>query len=189
VRPVAGTGGERHVSWTNRLIAGFAVLVLLVAGWFMAVAFMPRWWAQRVGEVSDGSFSAGVFSGLTCGVVFTALPLLLLRLVVRRHARWGSRLVFFVLGALAAVPNLTTLGIVLGSGNAAHAGQRILDVDAPGFRGATLVGAVGGAVGVVLLWALLAGRRRRRTELTRLRDELRRRDGATPDSQGDVRDH
>ncbi len=35
-----------------------------------------------------------------------------------------------------------TLGIVLGTGNAAHAGERILDVEAPAFRGATLAGAL-----------------------------------------------
>jgi glucan phosphoethanolaminetransferase (alkaline phosphatase superfamily) len=170
--------GHRPVSWTNRLIIGFAVVVSLVAGWFIAVSFLPRWWAQRVGQVSDGSFTAGVFSGLTCGVVFTAVPLLLLRPVVRRRARWGTRLTFLVLAALAAVPNLTTLGIVLGSGNAAHAGERIMDVDAPGFRGATLVGAVVGAAAVVVLWVLLWSRRRRRLEVARLREELRRREAA-----------
>lgn len=172
----------RRVSWTNRLIVGFAVVVSLVAGWFIAVSFLPRWWAQRVGEVSDGSFTAGVFSGLTCGVVFTALPLLLLRPVVRRRVRWGVRLAFLVLAALAAVPNLTTLGIVLGNGSAAHAGERTMDVGAPGFRGATLIGAVIGAVGVIMLWVLLFNRRRRRRELAELRAELRRREA---DEAGD----
>ena len=43
---------------------------------------------------------------------------------------------------LLAIPNLLTLGIVLGVGNAAHAGDRILDVEAPAFRGASLAGAL-----------------------------------------------
>lgn len=175
-QPLTTRPAKRPVSWTNRLILGFAVLVALVAGWFIAVSFLPRWWAQRVSEVSDGSFTAGVFSGLTCGVVFTALPLLLLRPVVRRRTRWGVRLTFLALAALAAVPNLTTLGIVVGNGNAAHAGERIMDVGAPGFRGAVLVGAVLGVLGVGVVWALLFGRRRRQRELETLRAELRQRD-------------
>jgi MFS family permease len=173
-----------RVSWTNRVILGVVVLVTLAAGGLITVAFLPRWWAQRVGQVSDGSFTAGVFSGLTCGVVFTALPLLALRMVVRRRARWGTRLVWLVVAALVASPNLTTLGIVLGSGNAAHAGQRIMDVDAPGFRGATLVGAILGAIGILALWTLLAGRRRRRREVTRLRAELKLREADRAEESG-----
>jgi len=47
-----------------------------------------------------------------------------------------------------------TLSVVLGGNNAAHAGERIMDVEAPGFRGASLVGAIVAAlifVGVVVL--------------------------------------
>ena len=46
------------------------------------------------------------------------------------------------LAVILALPNLMTLGIVLGRGNAAHAGDRILDVEAPAFRGGTLAGAL-----------------------------------------------
>ena len=47
-----------------------------------------------------------------------------------------------------------TLSVVFGGNSAAHAGERIMDVDAPGFRGASLVGSVVAAlvfVGVVVL--------------------------------------
>jgi hypothetical protein len=164
------------VSWANRFILGFVVLVALVVGWFIATAFLPRWWAQRVGSVADGGFTAGIFAGLTCGVVFTALPLLLLLLVVRRRARWGARATFLVLAVLTAWPNLTTLGITLGSSSAVHAGQRTMDVEAPGFRGATLVGAVAGVLLVIAVRVSLFSRRRRKAELVRLRSELHRRD-------------
>jgi uncharacterized membrane protein len=177
-RPEALEHGGRSMSWSTRLILGFVLVVVLVAGWFIATAFLPRWWAQRVGQVADGSFTAGIFAGLTCGVVFTAGPLLVLRLVVRRHARWVWRLVWLVLAALIAVPNLTTLGIVLGTGSAAHAGERTLDVNAPGFRGASLVGAVIGAIAVIVLWVALFSRRRKGRELQRLRTELRHRDAS-----------
>ena len=35
-----------------------------------------------------------------------------------------------------------TLSVVFGGNSAAHAGERIMDVEAPGFRGASLVGAI-----------------------------------------------
>jgi hypothetical protein len=53
-----------------------------------------------------------------------------------------------------------TLGIVIGDGSAAHAGERILDVDGPGFRGGTLVGAIIGFV-LAAMFAYVAGSRRR----------------------------
>ena len=53
-------------------------------------------------------------------------------------------------------PNLLTLGIAIGSGHAAHAGERTLDVDAPGFRGASLAGVIGGAFAVAAVKYLLA---------------------------------
>ncbi len=62
-------------------------------------------------------------------------------------------------GIAIAIPNLMTLSIVLGNNNAAHAGERILDVDAPAFRGASLVGAIA-AVAILLIAVALIGRRR-----------------------------
>jgi hypothetical protein len=165
------------VSWTNRLILGFVVLVALVVGWFIATAFLPRWWAQRVGAVADGGFTAGIFAGLTCGAVLTAIPLALLLLTVRRRARWGARLIYLGLAVLTAWPNLTTLGIVLGSNAAVHAGRRTMDVEAPGFRGATLIGAVIGVLLVIVARVSLFTRRRRSAELVRLRSQLHQRDG------------
>src|SRR5690606_18890886 len=47
-----------------------------------------------------------------------------------------------VLALIFAIPNLMTLTVVLGGNNAAHAGERIMDVDAPAFRGASLAGAI-----------------------------------------------
>jgi hypothetical protein len=177
-------GPARQVSWTNRLIIAFVVLVALVAGWFIGTALLPRWWARRVADVADGSMVAGIFAGVVCGLVFTAVPLALLRLVIRRHARWGVRLVALVAAALAAIPNLVTLGIVSGTGNAAHDADLML-LGAPGFPGASAVGALLALVVMVVLWVAVAGRRRRRNELHRLRSELRRREAAELDRTAD----
>jgi hypothetical protein len=146
----------------------------MVAGWFLATAFLPRWWAERVAAVADGSLTAGLFAGLTCGAVVTAGSLLALRPAVRRRSSWAARWVWLVVAALIAVPGLTTLGIVLGTDETARTGRQIMDRDAPGFIGATAVGAVLGALGVVALWIALYSRRRRGRELQRLRAELHR---------------
>jgi hypothetical protein len=146
------------------------VLVLIAA------AFLPRWWAHRIGQVSDGSFTAGIAAGLACGVAFTALPLAALRGVVRRQRSWTARFAFLLFAGLLAAPNVITLGIVVGTSKAAHAGERTMDVDAPGFRGATAAGSVVGALLILLIWSLLAGRGRRKREIARLKGELRQRD-------------
>lgn len=107
-----------------------------------------------------GSFAKGIGWGLVYGGLGTAVPLFLLLsavLVWRRRAGRFLAGAAVVVATLAAIPNLMTLTIVLGGSNAAHAGERILDVDAPAFRGASLVGAIVAAlvflavVGLVLL--------------------------------------
>lgn len=171
VEPTPGAVPPRR-DLSVRITLVLVTLVLVALAVLFAVSVLPRWWAHRVGAVVDGTFSAGIFAGLTCGVVFTAIPLLMLRRVVARHASVVTRVVWLVLAALFAAPNLTTLAIVIGTGNAAHAAERTFDVEAPGFRGATAVGAVIGVVFVVLLWILLAGRRRGRRRLRETEAEL-----------------
>ena len=63
---------------------------------------------------------------------------------------------------ILATPNLMTLGIVLGSGNAAHAGERTLDTRAPAFRGATLAGALLAAALTGFIAYLVVSRNRAR---------------------------
>jgi len=129
-------------NWSRRLLVSGAVVVAVLLGGLIASATIPRWWAQRIGEQVDGSIVAGTLVGLFYGFVFTALPLLVLAAV----ARWRRtpRAIAVAVGVVLvlAIPNLMTLGIVLGTGNAAHAGERTLDVEAPAFRGASLVGAL-----------------------------------------------
>ncbi|RBO89386.1 permease [Nocardia puris] len=131
--------------WRNRIIGGLALVVVLVIAYFILAAFIPRWWAQRLAEMVNGSFSKGIGWGLFFGGLTTAISLFLLLFAV---VVWRKRAGRFFAGAavvvalLVAVPNLMTLTIVLGNSNAAHAGERILDVDAPAFRGAALVGAL-----------------------------------------------
>ncbi|WP_036528203.1 hypothetical protein [Nocardia sp. CNY236] len=156
----AGAGKSTAAVWRTRLIAGAAVLAILVGCYFALSAFIPRWWAQRVGAMVDGSFAKGIGWGLFFGGVCTATTLFLALFAVlvwrRRAGRFLSGAAV-VVSVLFAIPNVMTLTIVLGTSGAAHAGERTLDVDAPAFRGACLVGAILaavlflGVIGLVLL--------------------------------------
>ena len=89
----------------------------------------------------------------------------------------------FILGgtALLALPNLFTLGIVLGRNSAAHAGDRTLDVEAPGFRGASLTGALLAVAAIGFVWYLLSSRARARAELRKHREEAKAASGQASD--------
>jgi hypothetical protein len=153
----------------RRVILTGVAIVLLVLGYFIAAAFLPRWWSHRVGSQSDGRFRGGVWWGLFYGVLFTVLPLVVARQALRKRFGWKWK-VGIVLGALVlAAPNLMTLGIVLGNGKGAHAGQRTLDDQAPGFRGASLIGVLVAAVLAGGLQYLLTSRRNRGREVKNLR--------------------
>ncbi|MEV6138878.1 permease [Nocardia sp. NPDC051990] len=132
-------------TWRTRIIGTLAVIAVLIITYLILAAFIPRWWAQRIAELVSGSFSRGIGWGLAFGLFGTAIPLFLLLLAT---LIWKRRAGKFIAGAAAllavivAIPNLMTLSIVLGNNDAAHAGERILDVDAPAFRGASLAGAI-----------------------------------------------
>lgn len=174
VRP-ARTGSK----WKTRAIWGAVVGVLLVATILIAMAVIPRWWAQRIGGQVDGSSTSGTGIGLFYGFVFSVLPLLALWAGFRRRRNW--KVALWVIGAaiVLALPNLMTLGIVIGNGNAAHAGERILDVEAPNFRAASLVGAIVAVVACAGLFQVLFSRRRAKRRERDLRDELRAREAAS----------
>ena len=134
--------------WLRRTVVAIIATVALVGLALLGAAFLPRWWSHRVAHQVNGSMSVGIMLGLFYGFVFTALPLVTVLRAFRKRRPWK---VWVSLAALAIVlggPNLLTLGIVIGSGHGAHAGQRTLDVDAPGFRAASLAGAIGAALAV-----------------------------------------
>jgi hypothetical protein len=147
----------------NLLVAAVVVGGVLLLG-LIASATIPRWWAQRIGDQVDGSIVAGTLVGLFYGFVFTFLPLLVLAAVFRWRRTWRALAVAGALAILLAIPNLLTLGIVLGTGNAAHAGERTLDVEAPAFRGASLAGALLAAGLILFVGYLMYSRRRPRAE-------------------------
>ncbi|HET6664486.1 MAG TPA: hypothetical protein VFG94_09520, partial [Acidimicrobiales bacterium] len=106
----------------------------------------------------------------------TFLPLLALWAGFRFRKGWRRVLVWVLIAIVLGLPNLFLVGIVFGTGNAAHAGERILDVEGPGFRGASLVGAVLGAIAFFALLYLVLSRKARGRRANRLQGTLRDRD-------------
>jgi hypothetical protein len=157
---------RRRIAW----IGGGLVLVLVLG--YIASATVPRWWAQQVGKQVDGSITTGIFVGLFYGFVFTLVPLLVIVGVLALRRTWRAIAAALVVAVLLASPNLMTLGIVLGNGNAAHAGDRILDVEAPAFRGGSLAGALLAVALVAYGVHLYRSRRRAREREQEARDEL-----------------
>ncbi|MGE5273350.1 MAG: hypothetical protein ACM3QU_06195 [Verrucomicrobiota bacterium] len=170
----------RREVWARRVLIGIGAIVVLIGAGFLGAAFLPRWWSHRVGDQVNGSIGGGVAVGLFYGFVFTALPLAVLYYAFSKRRQWKTWGILFACAILLAVPNLLTLGIVLGRGNASHAGERTLDVEAPAFRSATLAGAILALIAFALLLYLLGARRRAHDELERLRDELRQMKETTP---------
>lgn len=163
--------------WLRHLLVLFGLSLIVLVIWALAVTYVPRAWAQWLGNRIDGRLSTGTAYGLAVGFVFTFLPLVIARQALRRW-KWKLRLGAVALAVVVALPNLMTLGIVIGRGDGAHAGERILDVDGPGFRTASLIGAVG-ALAVFLLLVglgLMRVRNRRRAEALKARDRDQDRD-------------
>lgn len=172
----ASTGSERNIG--RRIIIGVIVMAALAIAYFVGAAVVPRWWAQRIGNVVDGSLVAGNMLGFAIGFAFTLLPIFVLSLGWKFKKSFKRAVVFLVGALVAAAPNLMTLGIVIGSGSAAHAGERILDVDGPGFRGGSLVGVIAAVfVGLALVW-LVGSRRRNKNKAAQLKAELGSQDGS-----------
>jgi glucan phosphoethanolaminetransferase (alkaline phosphatase superfamily) len=158
---------EEGPDWGRRFVWAVGLFGVLVVAVLIASATVPRWWAHRIGDQVDGSITQGTLLGLFYGFVFTLVPIALVLLILRWRRTWKTIAVALFIGVVFALPNLMTLSIVLGRGNAAHAGDRTLDVDAPAFRGGSLVGAVVACALLGLLAYLIVSRNRARTVSTR----------------------
>jgi MFS family permease len=166
----------------NRLLLIAGVVIAVIVAYFILAAFLPRWWAHRIGDQVDGSMLTGVGLGIFYGFVFTFLPLLVLSFAVRRGRSWKARGWLAAIAVVLAIPNLMTLSIVAGTSGAAHAGERTLDVEGPGFRWSTLVAAIVAAAAVVAVRYLWSSRRSARGREKGLREELRARNRQDDDA-------
>lgn len=164
-------------NWVLRIVLVLVALAAAYIAFRVSAAFFPRWWAQRVADQVKGDFTDGTLWGLFYGFVFTFIPLMLLVQIRRRFFNWTWRIIVTLIALLLAAPNWLTLSVVLGTSKAAHAGERIMDVDAPNFRAGTLTGAIIGAAAALALTAMSLWLARRKNQVKRLkneRDQLRR---------------
>lgn len=183
--------GVKAGTWVNRAVLALVLIALAYIAYALSAAFFPRWWAQRVGDQAGGELSAGTLWGLFYGFVFTLIPLLVLAQMRRSFLNWTWRFIVLAVAVVLATPNWLTLAVVLGNSKAAHAGERIFDVEAPGFRNASAIGAVTGLVVALALVGAsirLSGRRREVKELkgrlSEREQEERDRERAERDEQG-----
>jgi len=175
---VTETPQSESADWSRRFLWAGGLLVVLVLAVLVASAPVPRWWAHRIGHQVDGSITQGTTLGLVYGFVFTFLPIVAIVLILRWRRTWKTILAAALIGVVLALPNLMTLSIVVGRGNAAHAGDRTLDVDAPAFRGASLVGAIVAGALIVFVGWLVVSRDRAHSHARRARKELEDATGA-----------
>jgi hypothetical protein len=162
------------IRFTVFVVVGALLTVLL---YFLLSALIPRWWSQAVARQVGGRISAGIVIGLLYGFVFTFLPLIVLAQARHRAFSWPAKAIIVLVAAALTAPNLMTLGIAVGNGAAARAGNRTLDVLAPAFRQATLWGVVLGAVAAVVAvtFSILWERRSRELKLLRAQvDQLQK---------------
>ncbi|PJJ57209.1 hypothetical protein CLV56_1433 [Mumia flava] len=190
--PVPSGRLERVQASGSRVVRALILIaitvVLVVALAYALAAFVPRSWAQWVGNRVDGSLLSGTVWGLFLGFAFTLVPLALIWLATKRWVRGGWTVAVVLLAVLLAAPNLMTLSVVLGTNSSAHAGERILDVDAPGFRAGSLWGALlAVAASVAVVW-LTRSRRSRGRRIRDLESEAGHRgeaeSGASPGEAG-----
>jgi len=164
-------------TWVKRLVLALVLAIVLYIVWRLSASFFPRWWAQRVADQVQGGVTAGTLWGLFYGFVFTFVPLLLLFQIRRRFFSWAWRGIVALVAVVLAAPNWLTLAVVAADSNAAHAGERIFDVEAPGFRWATLIGVVVAAVLALIIVGAsmrLSRRKKQVNQLKQERDELKK---------------
>ncbi|WP_050760950.1 hypothetical protein [Aeromicrobium marinum] len=161
--------------WVRRAVLVAVALVVALVVWKLSGAFFPRWWAQRVSDQVQGDLTQGVWRGLFVGFVFSVVPLLVLFQVRRRFLSWAWRGVLAAVAVVLATPNWMTLAIAIGDSNAARAGSRIMDTEAPGFRNASLAGVLVGVLVAVLLSGSSIWLSHRKKQVRSLKGELRQR--------------
>ena len=169
-RRVPATDGNS--GWKTRIIVTLVALVAAFVLWKFGTAYAPRKWAHVVGSQSGGSMLRGSLWGIFYGFVFSIIPLLVLAQTRRAFLKWPAKIGVAVVAVVFAIPNLLTASIVWGSSKAAHAGERILDVEAPGFRSGTVIGLIVGVVAAGALVFLSFNRARLKKQLGQARADL-----------------
>jgi carbon starvation protein CstA len=150
--------------WAPRIIFGAVAILFLAIAYFALAAVLPVWWANVIRNQVQGNLGAGILVGMFYGFVFTFVPLLVAWQATRKSLSWPWKLVTLVVAVAVAAPNLLTAGIMFGSSQAAHNGQRILGTEATWFPLWTQIAAIAAVVIFVvgvILWKIWRQRGRK----------------------------
>ncbi|MEV7661745.1 hypothetical protein [Paenarthrobacter sp. NPDC089316] len=164
-------------NWGVRIILAVVALLVAVAGWFILGAILPRWWSDVIAGQIRRDLGASIVVGMFYGFVFTFVPLLVAWQATRKAVGWPWKIVTVLVAVAVATPNLLTAGIVFGSTESAHAGQRTLSVDAGFFTTWTAISAVAAAVlfiVAVVLWSVWRRRGKQVKALKQAEDDRAR---------------
>ncbi|WP_159707725.1 hypothetical protein [Arthrobacter sp. 18067] len=148
---------QKKRNWGVKIILILVALLVAVAACFILRAILPRWWSDVIAGQIRRDLGASVLVGMFYGFVFTFIPLLVAWQATRKSVTWPWKIAIVLVAVAIATPNLLTAGIVFGSTESAHAGQRTLSVDAGFFTTWTAVSAIAALlifIAVTVLWAL-----------------------------------
>jgi hypothetical protein len=173
---------RKQGSWATRIVLILAGLLIVVIAYFALASILPVWWANTIRNQVQGNLGAGILVGMFYGFVFTFVPLLVAWQATNKAVKWPWKIAIILLAVALATPNLLTAGILLGSSEAAHNGQRILGTEATWFPMWTQISAVVALVvfiAAVVLWSIWRGRGRKmkvlkKAEAERIRSEAER---------------
>jgi hypothetical protein len=155
MRTRAQESPAKKANWAARIILVVVALVVLAIAYFAFAAILPVWWANVIRNQVQGSLGAGILVGMFYGFVFTFVPLLVAWQATRKSVSLPWKLTILLAAVALASPNLLTAGIMFGSSQAAHNGQRILGTEATWFPLWTQISAIAAAAIFVvglLLW-------------------------------------
>ncbi|MFJ4028464.1 hypothetical protein ACIPWF_13900 [Paenarthrobacter sp. NPDC089989] len=144
-------------NWGVKIILIIVALLVAVATYFVLGAILPRWWSDVIAGQIRRDLGASVLVGMFYGFVFTFVPLVIAWQATHKAVKWPLKIAILLVAVAVATPNLLTAGIVFGSSESAHAGQRTLSVDAGFFTTWTAISAVAAALifaAVTILWAV-----------------------------------
>ncbi len=162
----ATRAGDAAKKLLRRAIIAAVIIAVFIGAYFALAAYVPRWWADRILAWSGGGGTlSGTAFGLGIGFLCAGIPLLLLWFAAKRagtHPKVAT--VLGLIAVIAAVPNLMTLSVAIGTGNGARIARTRLDQDAAGFRWSTLIGVVIGVVAAIALAIFLEVQRRKRAK-------------------------
>lgn len=163
----ASRAGDAAKKWLRRAIIAAVIVAVFIAAYFALAAYLPRKWADMlVGWVgTDGGTLKGTVFGLGIGFICAGLPLLLLWFAAKRAASHPKiATVLGLIAVVAAVPNLMTLAVAIGTGSGANYARTKLDQNAAGFRWSTLIGVIIGVVAAIAFAVFLEIQRRKRAK-------------------------